>query len=79
MARQRRPRRSFWEDVRGISRAAQVVADVAGLPEAQAVADVAAAALPPEGPDPLAPVSLREKYPNAIDVSCVSLGFYPCH
>lgn len=81
--RPRKPRRSFWDDLRGVGQLAGKVAEVTGLPAAAVVAEVAAqlddVAGPVEGTDPNAPRCLRDRYPNAIDVECVSMGFYPPH
>lgn len=83
MATRRKPRRSFWDDLRGVGKLAGRVAEVTGSPIAASVAEVVdvidESAGPVEGPDPNAPICLREKYPDAIDVPGLHLGYYPTH
>lgn len=83
MARPRKPRRSFWDDLRGVGELAGKVATLTGSPIAASVAEVVEVldteAGPVEGLDPNAPLCLRDRYPNAIDVPSLHLGYYPVY
>lgn len=61
----RRPRRSLWDDLAGLGKVVEQVAAVVEQVE-----------LP--NADPIEPpLDLSQKYPNAIETRCVSLGVSP--